>query len=197
MCGGRGTRLGGETEKPLVSVCGTPMLDRVAAALRESDADTLHAVVSPNAPKTAARARNIGLATVEAPGDGYVEDLRYALDSVGRPVVTVAADVPLVTAGHVDDAIAASKRAGSGGGDEDDEDDRVASVTVCVPAALKRRLGASMDTTFDRDGRALAPTGLNVVSESATDTVRVTYDARLAVNVNRPDDAELAEGLCD
>ncbi|SFF89077.1 GTP:adenosylcobinamide-phosphate guanylyltransferase [Halopelagius inordinatus] len=197
MCGGRGTRLGGETEKPLVEVCGTPMLDRVASALRESRVETVRAVVSPNAPETASRARDIGLATVETPGNGYVEDLRYALDSVGRPVVTVAADVPLVTARHVDDAIAASKRVGGRGGDEDGEDDGFASVTVCVPAALKRRLGASVDTTFDRDGRELAPTGLNVVSESAADTVRVTYDARLAVNVNRPDDAELAEDLCD
>ncbi|MFC6826547.1 NTP transferase domain-containing protein [Halopelagius fulvigenes] len=189
ICGGRGTRLGGETEKPLVRIDGTAMFDRVTAALRESGVDTLHAVVSPNAPETAAHARESGISTVETPGEGYVDDLGCALDAVGRPAVTVAADLPLLAATHVDDAVAAARRAGSEG--------ECASVTVCVPAALKRRLGASADTTFDRDGRELAPTGLNVVSESPDDTVRVTYDARLAVNVNRPDDAELAEDLCD
>jgi adenosylcobinamide-phosphate guanylyltransferase len=29
-----------------------------------------------------------------------------------------------------------------------------------------------------------------------SDTVALTYDARLAVNVNRPEDLELAEALC-
>ena len=70
------------------------------------------------------------------------------------------------------------------------------SLTVCVPAALKRRLGASVDTSFERDGRAVAPTGLNVVAGD-DDTVALTYDARLAVNVNRPADRDLAEALCE
>ncbi|RDI71351.1 cobalamin biosynthesis protein CobY [Halopelagius longus] len=192
MCGGRGTRLGGETEKPLVPIDGTPMFDRAAAALRESRVDTVYAVVSPNAPETAAHARERGVPTVETPGEGYVEDLECALGEVGRPVVTVAADLPLLAADHVDDAIAAARRDEAGC-----EDDAFDSVTVCVPAALKRRLGASADSTFECEGRELAPTGLNVVSDAPDDTVRITYDARLAVNVNRPDDAELAEDLCD
>jgi adenosylcobinamide-phosphate guanylyltransferase len=192
MCGGRGTRLGGETEKPLVPVGGAPMVDRVAAALRASGVDSVRAVVSPNAPETAAHARDSGLRTVETPGDGYVADLGRALEAVGRPVVTAAADLPLLTAPHVDDAVAAARRDGDGGG----RDGGYRSVTVCVPAELKRRLGASTGATFESGGRELAPTGLNVVG-SASDSAAVRYDARLAVNVNRPADVELAEALCD
>jgi adenosylcobinamide-phosphate guanylyltransferase len=188
MCGGRGTRLGGAVEKPLVPVCGVPMVDRVAAALRESRVETVHAAVSPHAPETAERVRDMGLSVVETPGEGYVADLTAALDSIGRPVVTVAADLPLLAPEHVDGAIAESLDCADG----------PRSVTVCVPAALKRRLGVSADTTFDSedDDRELAPTGLNVVAGEA-DTVQLTCDDRLAVNVNRPADLERAEALCD
>ena len=193
MCGGRGTRLRGADadpdapEKPLVEVGGASMLSRVVDALRGSGAGSVHAVVSPQAPDTADRARRLSVPTVETDGDGYVPDLRTALDAVGRPAVTVPADLPLVAAAHVDDAIVRSRRRGDG--------DDPTSLTVCVPAALKRRLGASVDSAFDFEGRAVAPTGLNVVAD-ADDTVALTYDARLAVNVNRPEDLELAEALC-
>ncbi len=199
MCGGRGTRLRGAggsgdgsgdpgaPEKPLVEVGGASMLSRVVDALRASGVGTVHAVVSPQAPDTADRARRLSVPTIETDGDGYVPDLRTALDAVGRPAVTVPADLPLVAAAHVDDAVARARRRGDG--------DDPTSLTVCVPAALKRRLGASVDAAFDAEGRAVAPTGLNVVAD-ADDTVALTYDARLAVNVNRPEDLELAEALC-
>jgi adenosylcobinamide-phosphate guanylyltransferase len=172
------------------------MLDRVAAALRESSVTSVTAVVSTDAPETAARASDVGLSTVETPGEGYVADLDAALDVVGRPAVTVAADLPLLTAAHVDDAIRTARTVDTDT-DGEAEADEAASVSVCVPADLKRRLGASLDTSFDHEGRTLAPTGLNVVGEAPSDTVRVRCDPALAVNVNRPADLELAEELCD
>ena len=194
MCGGRGTRLRTDegSEKPLVEVGGASMLARVVDALRDSGVGTVHAAVSPDAPETAARARDLAVPTVETPGDGYVADLRVALDAVGRPAVTVPADLPLLAAEHVDDAVTEARARGDGGPSADRDTD---SLTVCVPAAVKRRLGASVDTAFDFEGRSVAPTGLNVVA-GGDDTVALTYDARLAVNVNRPEDLELAEALC-
>ena len=64
-----------------------------------------------------------------------------------------------------------------------------------MPTALKRALGVSADSTRERDDRRLSPAGLNVVG--GDERVRVSYDARLAVNVNRPADAEVAEVLAD
>mgnify|MGYP000022829299 CR=1 FL=1 len=197
MCGGRGTRLraaasddhgADRPEKPLVEVGGASMLSRIVDALRESRAEAVHAAVSPHAPDTAEHARELSVPTVETPGDGYVADLRVALAETGRPAVTVPADLPLLAAEHVDDAVAEARRRGTGDGPT--------SLTVCVPAALKRRLGASVDTAFDHGGQPVAPTGVNVVADG-DDTVALTYDARLTVNVNRPEDLELAEALCD
>ena len=182
MCGGKGTRLGGEREKPLVTVAGTPMIDRVCDALAGSRVDDVYAAVSPHAPATRAHLRDAtpAVTVVETPGDGYVADLTASLSRVGRPALTVAADLPLLAPEPVDRALEAA--------------DGDASLTVAVPVALKRRLGASVDATLDGGNRPLAPTGLNVVA-GTDDDIYVSDDPRLAVNVNRPTDLWVAEAL--
>ena len=188
MCGGRGTRLDAETEKPLFEVGGEPMVARVADALVESRVETAYAVVSPHAPETREYvAGRDGLRTVETPGEGYVEDLQAALAEVEPPVLTVAADLPLLAGDAIDSVLDAYERQEMEGAEN--------SLTVCVPAALKRALGVSLDTTFERDGRELVPAGINVVAETDGDATYETYDARFAVNVNRRSDADLAEEL--
>lgn len=211
MCGGEGSRLragGIDTEKPLVEVDGRPMLDRICSALAGSRIETVYAAVSPAAPATRERARDLAprsCTVIETPGDGYVDDLDHALDDVGAPVLTVAADLPLLAPSLVDRVLSVAGRAGDSVGDAG-----VPSLAVCVPAALKRRLGASVDATIPpgavddtellSDPSAsstpeLAPTGVNVAADSGNATW-VSYDARLAVNVNRPADLDLAETLC-
>ncbi|NIC00193.1 NTP transferase domain-containing protein [Halobacterium sp. R2-5] len=172
MCGGRGTRLDSDAEKPLFEISGRPMVDYVRDALAESRVDTAYAVVSPNAPETRAHLDS-ELPVIETPGEGYVADLTTALDAVDTPVLTVAADLPLLDGDAVNTVLDAA------GG----------STSVRVPAALKEALGASTDGVG-----AWVPTGVNVVADDE-DTVFRSYDARLAVNVNRRSDAALAERL--
>ncbi|MGQ3328523.1 NTP transferase domain-containing protein [Halorubrum sp. FL23] len=200
MCGGRGSRLGDETEKPLRAIAGRPMVDRVLDALAESRIAATHAVVSPHATRT--RAHLAERATdspsppvVDAPGNGYVADLQYAMDAVdagGDPLLTVAADLPLLDGAAVNAVIDAARAA--------DGD----SLTVCVPAARKRELGVSADATTAIDGREVVPAGINVVGtgdREANDAdgdggaVHLTDDVRIAVNVNYPSDARTAERL--
>ena len=208
MCGGRGTRLGGETEKPLHAVAGRTMVDRVLDAIAESRVEATHAVVSPHATRTREQlseraSESPSLSVVDAPGNGYVADLQYATEAVGaggEPLLTVAADLPLLNGAAVNAVLEASRAA--------DGD----SLTVCVPAARKRELGVSADATTEIDGREVVPAGINVVGggagddstddEDGTDTdedgagaVRLTDDARIAVNVNYPSDARTAERL--
>lgn len=180
MCGGRGTRLD-RGEKPLFEVGGEPMVDRVLAALRSSRVETVYAVTSPHTPETTAHLDG-RTPVIEAEGEGYVADLTTALEHVDRPVLTVVADLPLLAGQLVDDTLDAHD---------------AGSLTVCVPTALKRALGVSADTTRAHGGRELAPTGLNVVGGDDDETLHVSYDARLAVNINRPEDADVAEALAD
>jgi adenosylcobinamide-phosphate guanylyltransferase len=223
MCGGRGTRLDRD-EKPLFEVAGTPMVDRVLAALKGSRVAAVTAVTSPHVPETTTHLQG-RVPVVETAGDGYVADLTAALQRVDRPVLTAVADLPLLTAGPVDRTLSAHE-----GG----------SLTVCVPTALKEALGVSVDRATERSevadsasgeraadrreaaGRAngsgatrerrdpratersevahgdrrLSPAGLNVVG-IGDERLEVSYDARLAVNVNRPADVEVAEVFAD
>ena len=190
LCGGRGTRLGTDTEKPLVEVCGRPMVDRVCAALATSEIHHVVAAVSPNAPETAEYLRSDrsdrstgDVELIETPGNGYIEDLGFVLDRVGTPVVTVAADLPLLTGSIVDSVL--------------NSIESKTSTTVCVPVEAKRSLGVSVDTSFTPEGfdRPLAPSGLNVVAESGEKIV-VRRDRALAVNVNRPGDLQIANVWC-
>ena len=182
MCGGAGTRLD-RGEKPLFEIGDTPMVARVLDALKSSRIDTPYGVTSPQTPATARwlDSRD-GVDVIETAGEGYVADLTRALEAVDRPVLTVVADLPLLASEVVDRTI---ETCGSD------------TLTVCVPATLKRQLGVTVDTTRAHGGRELAPTGLNVVGEDDTETIRVSYDARLAVNVNRSDDAAVADALAD
>ncbi|WP_206425083.1 NTP transferase domain-containing protein [Halosimplex salinum] len=178
MCGGKGTRLDWDGEKPLFPVDGEPMVDRVVAALEASRVERVYAVVSPHAPETAA---HVDCPTIETAGEGYVADLGAALDDerISEPVLTVAADLPLLDAKVVDDVLDAYE-----GG----------SLTVATPTFLKSALGVSVDTSFVHEGEELAPTGVNVVGEGPDETI-VRDESRLAVNVNRREDAEVAERL--
>ncbi|WP_226480948.1 NTP transferase domain-containing protein [Natrinema amylolyticum] len=186
MCGGKGTRLESSREKPLHPIDGTAMVDRVLAALEASRVETISAAVSPNAPATRAHLEERdGVATIETAGEGYVADLMAVLEppELEPPVLTVAADLPLLEGSVLDRILAVH-------GDSD------ASRTVCVPAALKRRLGVSIDSRLESDDH-LAPTGVNVVgtTDESTTMTDVHYDPRLAVNVNRREDARIAAGM--
>lgn len=187
MCGGRGTRLEADREKPLVRIGGTPMVDRVLEALESSRVGTIYAAVSPNASETAEHLAGDPRATlVETPGEGYVDDLLVALEGpLELPILTVAADLPLLSGPAVDRVLERTRAR---------REDGRESATVCVPVALKRRLGASVESTRSPH---LAPTGVNIVGDSVTDMTYVSYDPRLAINVNRPEDARIAEERCE
>lgn len=177
MCGGRGSRFDADVEKPLYRVGGRPMVDRVRDALAASRVETTYAVVSPLAPDTYTHLESSR--TIETPGEGYIADLNRALGAVDPPVLTVAADLPLLAGDAVDEVLDAHE---------------TGPMAVCVPVALKEVLGVSLDRTLDGNERALAPTGVNVVADG-DESVHVTHDERLAVNVNRVSDAAVAEAL--
>ncbi|MFB6081322.1 MAG: NTP transferase domain-containing protein [Halanaeroarchaeum sp.] len=176
MAGGKGTRLD-RGEKPLVPVAGVPMIDHVLSALRDSVVDR---VVVATSPATTTTADHVDAATIETPGEGYVADLGVALEHLDGSVLTVVADLPLLTGAVVDRVV-----------------DRANGKTtsVCVPAMLVERLGASVDRVVEHDGDLVVPAGINVTGPGDADRAVVLDEPRLAVNVNRPTDLAVAERL--
>jgi adenosylcobinamide-phosphate guanylyltransferase len=185
MCGGRGSRLDAGTEKPLVDVAGVSLIDRVVRAVQASRVDDVYAVPSPNAPATRVRVDGLdAVSVIETSGAGYVADLQSALDAIrcadDVPVLTVAADLPLLD-GEVVDRVLDVYDTGS--------------LTVASPASLPATLGLQTDAAFDVEGgQRVVPAGVNVVGGDPDD-VWVSWDARLAVNLNYPSDVAVAERL--
>ena len=234
MCGGEGSRLDAHVEKPQLEIGGVAMVDRVLGALTGSQVETVYVATSPNAPATrehlqaVSQSRDVQLPNgtqrdqpavtlLETPGSGYVDDLLVALESdapsSSTPVLTVAADVPLLGSDVVDRVLDRYRRltgdasvrgrhrtdrrgdewSGREGNSSSEAPIGQPSLTVCVPTSLKRRLGFTVETTLEERPH-LAPTGVNVVGD--TDSMTVTsYDARLAANVNRLSDARAATAL--
>ncbi|USZ73441.1 NTP transferase domain-containing protein [Natronosalvus halobius] len=220
MAGGRGTRLESRVEKPLYEIGGVTMIDRIFAALEASVVGRITVAVSPNAPNTREHlaerdctrsfevdgtAEPVDLVTpvrvLETAGDGYVADLGSILESdsipISTPVLTAAADLPLLEGATVDGILERYRRRVRARGREGGtgKDAPAPSMTVCVPTALKRRLGLSVDSTLESD-RHLAPTGVNVVGTSSETMITRSYDYRLACNVNRRTDARAAKTYC-
>jgi adenosylcobinamide-phosphate guanylyltransferase len=188
MAGGQATRMKTTTEKPLLEVGGRPMIERVAAALKQSRmVDRIVVAVSRNTPRTALKASQLSMEVLQTPGEGYISDMRYAIRKLGLSVVlTVAADIPFITTEIVDRAVEKYMSSGK------------PSLAVMAPADLYRRLGSEPEYVFQIDGQKLVPIGLNMIDGSMIDkpeldqAVLVTNSEESALNVNTPHELETA-----
>jgi len=102
LAGGEGTRLG-LGEKPLVDICGRPMLARVLDAFTSAGLEAM-VVVSGRTPMTLNYLRAQGVLFYQAAGRGYVEDIIEAVTEIDEPapLFTSVADIPCLRQEHVE-----------------------------------------------------------------------------------------------
>lgn len=192
MAGGKGTRMGASEEKPLIKVCGKPVIEYVLEALkRAKKIGSIYVAVTACTPKTAQFAKNFGVTVVETPGNNYVADMGYAVQKLklGK-FLAIAADLPLVTSEVLDSIVERYERCGK------------PALTVAVPIETKTRLGMSVDYSFKMDDRDVVPTGINVIDGSKRygdewldqDIFLLNKD-ELAVNVNTKKELATAENM--
>jgi adenosylcobinamide-phosphate guanylyltransferase len=188
MAGGQATRMITTTEKPLLEIGGRPMIEHVAAALRQSrTVDRIVVAVSRNTPGTALKANELSMEVLQTPGEGYIFDMRYAIRKLGLShVLTVAADIPFITSEIVDRAVEKYRSSGK------------PSLAVMAPVDVYKNLGSEPEYVFEIDGRKLVPIGLNIIDGRMIDkpeldqAVLVTSSEELATNVNTPEELEAA-----
>ncbi|NOZ59520.1 MAG: NTP transferase domain-containing protein [Euryarchaeota archaeon] len=182
MAGGRGSRLGIDVEKPLLSFRGRPLVEHVLSALEgAAGVERIYAATSPRNSGTTRYLIARGVEVLLTPGSGYVEDLRMALSALGRgPVLVAAADLPLLTPGEVEEVLGEYRRQDA------------PALSTMVPLSLFRRYGLTPTLTIGE----LVPAGVNVVDSrnlEGEERIYITENIRLAVNVNRPEDLKKAE----
>ena len=192
MAGGKGTRMGISQEKPLVKVCGRPVIEYVLAALKNArKVGSIVVAVSSYTPETSQHMEKLRVKVVETPGKNYVSDLGYAAQSLKLGVfLAIAADLPLIKGEILDDIIERYERCGK------------PALTVAVPLETKTRLGMSAEYSFKMDEADVVPVGINVIDghkrygdEWLDQEIYLLNQEELAVNINTPKELQIAESL--
>lgn len=192
MAGGRGTRMKIPEEKPLIKVCGKPVIDYVIEALQSAKRiDGIDVATTQCTPKTTQYIARFPVKVVQTPGKDYVSDMGYASQMLKLGVfLAIAADLPLVTGTALDTIIERYERCGK------------PALTVAVPLTTKTRLGMSVDYSFKVGDENVVPVGINVIDgrkrygdEWLDQDIFLLDMDELAVNINTVQELQLAERL--
>jgi len=153
MAGGEARRLALNVEKPMVKVHGKPMIQWVLKALNSSSrVNKVFVVVSVRTPKTRRFIKRMGFEVLEAPGLGYIEDLRYAVVKLNVASTLIAsADLPQLTGQLVDVAVDCY------------ESIRKPALALLAPVKDYEKLGIKPCYEVNVKGVAATPIGVNVI----------------------------------
>lgn len=181
MAGGRGTRLGLK-EKPLVKLCGKPVIGYVLEALSESEfIDKIVVTTSKHTKKTEEFLKIKSIKTLETSGAGYVEDMINAVENLGfGKTLVVSSDLPLISTKEIDAVIEVYFRQSR------------PAMKVVVPVELFQKLG--MEPSLAEDG--FVPSGINIVDGkniNGEEYTLVTENGVFAFNLNTQKDLEIIE----
>jgi adenosylcobinamide-phosphate guanylyltransferase len=186
MAGGSGTRLA-MGEKPLVLVCGRPMIAFVIDAFSGCGIDVL-VVTSPRTPMTANWCRSNGIPAYTAAGRGYVEDLVEAAEILGEkgPLFSCVADLPCISDGIIRKIHSRWQESGR------------EACSVWVPLALCEQHHCIPRYTEKLDGIQVCPAGINILTGSRIASEQeelslVLPERRLVFNVNTREERERVE----
>ncbi|MDK2974728.1 MAG: adenosylcobinamide-phosphate guanylyltransferase [Methanofollis sp.] len=185
LAGGTGSRLN-MGEKPLVQVCGKPMIEYAIEAF-SAGGHRIVVVGSPNTPFTRNWCRVHGIDLYPATGRGYVEDIVEAVTEIGGegPVFTSVSDLPCITAGIVERVTDIYLKVDT------------PALSTWVPASLCR--GSALRRSYRESIRGISacPAGLNIlqgdlIEEEQEEFRLLLEEPALALNVNTRDDLALA-----
>ena len=187
MAGGRASRMSMQTEKPLLKIGPRTMLECVINALQNSsEIDRIIVTVSNRTPMTAQKAVELEVEVMMTPGNGFVEDMQYAIKkSHASEALIVCGDLPFLNSKLIDVVVEEFRR------------NRKPSLAVVVPFEAAEKLGIKPTNVID-NGRKLIPVGVNMIDgqhieEPELDQSLFIVDSNaLALNVNTPQELHLA-----
>jgi len=190
MAGGSGNRLG-KGEKPLMDLCGKPMISYVLDALHQSErVDKIFVATSPYTPETEKYLENTRVKVIETKGIGYVSDLVEATEILGlrTPFLVVMSDLPLLFAKLIDEIIDVYWKINK------------PALSVYVPISVCKDAGIRPSTVLKVDEELIVPAGVNIldgglIKEEQEEHRLVLKYQELAVNVNTIDDLRSCKQL--
>jgi adenosylcobinamide-phosphate guanylyltransferase len=186
MAGGEGTRLE-RGEKPLILVCGKPMIAYVIDAFSAAGIVPVVAV-SPKTPMTTNWCRAQGIAFCKTEGRGYVEDMISAVQTLDdqHPLFVCVSDIPCISTPIIQQIADSYSVSGKD------------ACSVWVPATLVRACHGGMPYREQVSGVEACPVGINILRgdliEQPQEELQVLLNEPcLSFNVNTPADLAKAE----
>jgi adenosylcobinamide-phosphate guanylyltransferase len=186
MAGGIGTRIN-LGEKPLISICGRPMIEYSIDAFFSAGMEPVVAASS-NTPMTMNWCRAHGIDFIKAEGKGYIADMIEAvktLDEQHRLFVSVC-DIPCITAEIIIKIADAYHVSGKD------------ACSTWVPAYITRSFRSTMPYLEKVNGIDACPAGVNIlrgdlIAQPQQELQVLLNEPALALNVNTRDDLANAE----
>ncbi len=193
MAGGRGSRMGLPTEKPLLPFLGKPLIDWVAAAILDSEkVSEFYIVTSSNTPETEKHCLAKGWKILRTDAKGYHNDLKQAVSKANLigSLLTTPSDVPAITGRVLDKIISEFEVCGKD------------FLAVFVPIKTRQDLGLSISSTDEYKGEWYAVSGVNIINGAKIQgdgkietSAIVTEETEVLLNINTTKDLEIAENI--
>jgi adenosylcobinamide-phosphate guanylyltransferase len=190
MAGGEGSRLN-LGEKPLVTICGKPMIAHVAEAFSAGGNEVM-VVASSKTPLTVNWCRARGIPFYRAGGNGYVADLIEVVSEleVDDPLFTCVSDLPCITTGIIDRVRKSYTAAAT------------EACSVWVPRSICRECDCRAGYLEVVNGTEACPAGINIllgsrISAEQEELRLLLHERRLAFNINTREERDrVEEYLC-
>ncbi|MCD5425969.1 MAG: NTP transferase domain-containing protein [Methanosarcinaceae archaeon] len=192
MAGGRGTRLDMD-EKPIINLCGKPLICYVIDALKKATLiKNIIVAVSPFTPKTASFISEYynDVKITMTSGENFVGDMINAVENSGvkGKVMIIMSDLPLITSELIDFIINKYELCGK------------PALSVHVPISICKKLNVRPGTVFHKNGELIVPIGINIldglnINEEQADYNLVLEREEIAINVNTHYEILLCEKL--
>jgi adenosylcobinamide-phosphate guanylyltransferase len=193
MAGGRGSRMGLPTEKPLLPFLSKPLIDWVVEAiLAAKKVSEFYVITSANTPQTEKHCLAKGWKVLRTDAKGYHNDLKQAVlkANLMGPVLTMPSDVPAIKGQFLDKVIS------------EFEDCQKDFLAVFVPIKTRQDLGLSISSTDEYKGIWYAVSGVNIINgakvlgEGKIETSAIiTEETEVLLNVNTIKDLEIAQQI--
>ncbi len=193
MAGGKGSRMGLSTEKPLLPFLGKPLIDWVAEAILDAKkVSEFYVITSANATQTEQHCQSKGWKVLHTDAKGYHNDLKQAVSmaNLTGPVLTMPSDVPAITGQVLDKIVDAFEVC------------RKDFLAVFVPIKARQDLGLSISSTDEYKGVWYAVSGINIINgtkilgEGKIETSAIiTDETEVLLNINTTKDLEIAQNI--
>jgi adenosylcobinamide-phosphate guanylyltransferase len=193
MAGGKGSRMGLPTEKPLLPFLGKPLIDWVVEAIMDAEkVSEFYVIISWNTPQTEKHCLSKGWKVLHTDAKGYHNDLKQAVLKVGLkgPVLTMPSDVPAMTGKFLDKVINEFEGCGKD------------FLAVFVPIKSRHERGLSISSTDEYKGVWYAVSGVNIIDSTKIQgegkietSAIITEETEVLLNVNTTKDLEIAQKI--